>query len=223
VRIALFGGTFNPVHVGHLVAARAAQEAFNLDEVHFIPASIPPHKRDRVMPAFQHRYTMAALACANEHRFIPSLLEAVGAGTQEQSMEPNYSIRTIRKVQQSLSEQNHLHFLIGGDAFLDVAHWHEAVTVLDSCDFIVVSRPGFDIGRIDSILPAEVKTGTSTKQYIQLRNSRVHLLTTLKTDVSSSVIRERASRGISLEGLVPPTVEEYIQKKGLYRNDDLTQ
>ncbi len=223
MRIALFGGTFNPVHAGHLVAARAAQEAFGLDEIHFVPASIPPHKRDRILPAFQHRYTMAALACAGERRFIPSLLEAAGAGTQEPSTEPNYSIGTIRKARQSLSGQDQLYFLIGGDAFLDVAHWHEAVAVLDSCDFIVVSRPGFDIGRIDSILPPEVKTGTSTKQYISLRNTRVHLLTSLKTDVSSSAIRERAGRGISLEGLVPPTVEEYIQKKGLYRNDDLIQ
>ena len=111
MNIALFGGTFDPVHSGHLSAALAAQQALALDQILFVPARVPPHKRSRNVTAFPHRYAMVALACAGNPGFVPSILESRGG----QPGEPNYSILTIRKLAADLSSDDQLYFLIGAD------------------------------------------------------------------------------------------------------------
>ena len=153
MNVALFGGTFDPVHSGHLSAARAAMQSFGLDEIHFVPASFPPHKRNRALTAFIHRYAMVVLACAGVSQFVPSLLES-----EEQSQgQPNYSILTVRRMEETLSSTDRLYFIIGADAFLDIFQWHEPAALLDSCDFIIVSRPGFPIEEIEKVVPKELR------------------------------------------------------------------
>ena len=216
MKIALFGGTFDPVHSGHIAAARAAQEAFSLDQILFIPARIPPHKRTRHLTAFPHRHAMVALACAGIAGFVPSILESRGVGEGE----PNYSIVTVRRMLSQLSAGDEMYFLIGADAFLEIGTWKEPVALLDSTNFIIVSRPGFAIARAVEVLPEELKPQQISDQCIQLRRSCLHLLRTVEADISSSRIRELASQGKSLGGMVPAAVEEYIHKLSLYRNED---
>ena len=219
MNIALFGGTFDPVHSGHIAAARAAQAAFSLDQIHFVPARVPPHKRDRYLTAFPHRHAMVALACSGISGFVPSLLESRG----ENDGEPNYSITTARKLKAQLEPADRLFFLIGADAFLEINTWKEPVALLDAADFIIVSRPGFAITRAAGVIPPESQPRAMSDHCIQLRHTRIHLLTTVEADISSSRIRELASQNKSLNSLVPAAVEEYIQKLSLYRNEDQTE
>ncbi|MBI4442595.1 MAG: nicotinate (nicotinamide) nucleotide adenylyltransferase, partial [Acidobacteria bacterium] len=152
MKVALFGGTFDPIHSGHLSAAQAALKSFALDRILFVPTGVPPHKRNRPLTPFAHRYAMVALACAEAPQFHPSLLEA----TAGPGGEPNYSIATVRQVAAVLSPQDRLYFLIGADAFLEIAEWHESSVLLDACDFIIVSRPGFSIREIEKVIPPEM-------------------------------------------------------------------
>jgi nicotinate-nucleotide adenylyltransferase len=150
VNIALFGGTFDPIHTGHVQAARAAARMFKLDRVLFVPTGRPPHKHGDHLTSFPHRYGMTVLACAGNRRLIPSLLEAPAAEDK-----PCYSIDTVRKVRRSLHKDDRLFFLIGVDAFLDLPHWKEYRRLLNLVDFIVVSRPGFDVDEIRKVVPEE--------------------------------------------------------------------
>jgi nicotinate-nucleotide adenylyltransferase len=215
VNVALFGGTFDPVHVGHIAAARAAMNCFALDQIHFVPASIPPHKRDRTLTRFAHRFAMIALACSGSPQFVPSVLEKPDSGEQQ----PNYSLLTIRKMAATLGANDRLFFIIGADAFLDVSNWYQPVALLDSCDFIIVSRPGFSISEIENVIPRELRAGAATETTVRLRSTTLHLLNAVTADVSSSAIRSSAAERQSLEGMVPDSVAEYIQKVGLYTRD----
>jgi nicotinate-nucleotide adenylyltransferase len=212
VNIALFGGTFDPIHSGHLTAATAAQEAFSLDEIRFVPAFLPPHKHDRAITPFLHRYAMVALACAGNAHFFPSLLEM----EPQDGAKPNYSIFTVRRMLQRLSPGDRLYFLLGADAFLDIAQWHQPVELLDACDFIIVSRPGFSADKIQEVIPQELKPASCLDNRIQLRKTTLHLLSSVEADISSSTIRELAAQGRSLCGMVPEAVSDYVQKQGLY-------
>ncbi len=216
MNVALFGGTFDPVHSGHLSAAQAALGAFALDQVHFVPASVPPHKRNRPLTAFAHRYAMVALACAGVPQFLPSLLEACA----ETSGQPNYSLHTVGRLAASLSAGDRLYFLIGADAFLEIRQWHQSEALLDSCDFIVVSRPGFPIQEIERVIPQELRAGPATASSIPLRRTGVHLLSTVEADVSSSTIRRLAAQGQPLRGLVPDPVADYIRKLRLFLDEE---
>ena len=226
MNVALFGGTFDPVHSGHLSAAHAAMKCFGLDQIHFVPASLPPHKRNRPLTAFAHRYAMVALACSGVSQFIPSLLE----GGEQDKGQLNYSILTIRKMAATLSDGDRLYFIIGADAFRDLPHWHQPEALLDSCDFIIVSRPGFPIAEIEKVVPEELRDrqvpygGKPSENgkpadaltRIVLRRTHLHLLTTVEADISSSAIRALASEGKPLFGLVPDGVADYIQKLRLF-------
>ena len=213
MNVALFGGTFDPVHCGHLSAARAAQEAFTLDRIDFIPASQPPHKLNRPITPFAHRYAMVTLACAGISDFVPSLVE----GPEESGGKTNYTIETVRRVAGRLAPSDRLYFLIGVDAFLDLPHWRESTALLEALSFILVSRPGFPIAEIARVIPNELRAGPEAASSIPLRRSTIHLLTTVEADVSSSGIRQAAAAGKPLGGLVPDAVADYIQKQELYR------
>jgi nicotinate-nucleotide adenylyltransferase len=226
MNIALFGGTFDPIHAGHVQAARAAARKFRLDQILFIPTGKPPHKHGDRLTSFPQRYGMVVLACAGDPRLIPSLLEAP---TPEGR--PCYSIDTVRKVRRSLHKDDHLFFLIGVDAFLELPSWKEYRRLLDLVDFIVVSRPGFDANEIRKVVPeAMIRSGGAPHHpsvppsarrglpdMIRLRRSTLHVLPGVHMPVASRDIREAISAGRSVTGLVPPLVEEYILKEGLYR------
>jgi len=161
-RIALFGGTFDPIHVGHLAVARAAERRFHLDEIHFIPTGRPPHKNRSGMASYADRYAMVALACADHPRFLPSLAES---GTGHAGREIFYSVDTVRHFKQKYHGGGvHLYFLVGADSFLHIPTWKDYETLLGLCDFIVASRPGFKTDALRLVIPPEARrTRRSTR------------------------------------------------------------
>jgi nicotinate-nucleotide adenylyltransferase len=213
MRIALFGGTFDPVHLGHLAIAGAAADKFRLDQVHFVPAQLPPHKTGKAITDFEHRFAMLALATAEDPRFIPSLLEA---GEDA----PNYSIQTVRRLKSQLKKSDKLYFLIGMDAFRDIAIWRQPVALLAECDFIVASRPGHSLAEAGAALPEELRPPEAAhrnRESISLANSTIHLLADVSRKVSSTQIRAAAHKSAKqIARYVPRLVAEYIKKERLY-------
>jgi nicotinate-nucleotide adenylyltransferase len=220
MKIALFGGTFDPVHRGHLAVARAAVDDFGLDFVYFAPADIPPHKQKKVLTDFQHRYAMLALATAGEKRFVPSLLDA-------HTGSPNYSIDTVRRLKGSLRRGDKVYFLIGVDAFQDISTWRSPVELLEECEFIVVSRPGYSLADAGRALPEALQPADGelaafcrsrrSRRAIVLPGATIHLLDKVHEAISSTQIRAAARKSIKdLKRLVPDPVAEYIKKEALY-------
>jgi len=219
MRIALFGGTFDPVHLGHLAIARAAAEQFDLARIYFTPADLPPHKQKRRLTDFQHRFAMLALATADDPRFVPSLLDA-------HTGQPNYSIDTVRRLKSTLKKSDKLYFLIGIDAFKDISTWHKPVELLSEVEFIVVSRPGFslaDVGRSlpDSLRPTDLMLRVMKQQAMEgtiaVMGATIHLLGEVRERVSSTQIRAAAHKPVNVLGrYVPRLVAEYIKKERLY-------
>ena len=224
-RIALFGGTFDPVHAGHLAVARAAQRRFHLDQVVFVPSARPPHKNCAELLPFVHRYAMVALACSEDPRFMPSLIEAGPDGTGEEIF---YSVDTVRKFRQtSCSSGDQLYFLLGADSFLQIATWKDYPTLLTLCDFVVANRPGFRSKMLYEAVPTELLAASLGPSHrtisrgpisIALRGTTVHLLEAVSSRVSATNVRRRLEHGQSVHGLVPRGVEDYIKKQALYRN-----
>jgi nicotinate-nucleotide adenylyltransferase len=223
MNIALFGGTFDPIHRGHLNVARAAARRFRLREVWFIPADIPPHKQKALITSYFHRYSMVTLAVANEPDFLPSLLEAP---EPEAHMErrASYTIDTIRKVKVGLRRGARLYFLIGMDAFRDIAKWHKAEELLRECEFIVAARPGYSLENVASSLPKALRPtlkelrADGLDEALRRRGVTVHLLPETHEDISATHIRRAMKKhGGQLKKLVPDAVANYIRKEGLYK------
>jgi nicotinate-nucleotide adenylyltransferase len=215
MNVAIFGGTFDPIHVGHLRAARVAARRFNLDRVLFVPSGNPPHKSKGHLTEFAHRYAMVALACAGVSEFIPSLLEEPRADGSVQ-----YSVDTARTVRRGLTSKDSLYFLIGLDAFLDLPHWRDPDRLLNLANFIVVSRPGFQLQEILRVLPSSVIDFEKARRVngtVRLRRTTLRVLPGVHAAVSSSDIREAIRTGRSVTGLLHPLVEEYILKHQFYR------
>lgn len=199
--IALFGGVFDPIHTGHLAVARAACRRFRLERVFFIPSGRPPHKATETLTAFEHRYAMVALACAGDRRFIPSLVEAGPSGARRFF----YTIDTVRRFRRQLAgTSTRLYFIAGADAFHQIGTWKDYRRLLEACEFIVAHRPGFRLDGLATQIAGCVEGGTA------------HLLRAVSSEVSSTGIRQRRKQGLSIRGLVPAMVEEYIQKQALY-------
>lgn len=186
--MAIFGGTFDPIHQAHLTVAREAARAFDLDQVLLVPAANPPHKTGATEAPYEDRYRMVELACEGEERLVPSRLEA-GAGK-------SYSIETVERLRAQLAPEDKIFFLIGADAFAEITTWHRWQDLIRAVDFIVVTRPGHDY---------QIPPG-----------ARVHRLETLALPISSSEIREKLAAGLEPAEL-PPKVLDYIRARGLYR------
>ncbi len=214
MRIALFGGTFDPIHSGHLRAARAAMRKFRLDRILFVTSGNPPHKLGDHLTPFAHRYAMVTLATAHEPKFVASLLESPTPDGQRR-----YSIDTVRAARRLLKKSDDLFFILGADAFLDMPHWKSFSRLLKSTNFIVVSRPGFSIEQITGILPAGLlqQQGKADSKLVKLKSTSIHLLSGLDVAIASRDIRNALRDGKRITGLVPPLVEQYLQKEGLYR------
>lgn len=212
--IGMFGGTFDPIHAGHMAVAEAALRRFHLDTIYFITSSRPPHKAKRDLAPFLHRYTMVALACADHAHYLPSVAEAPLEGPGHVF----YSIDTVRRFRREHPE-DHLYFIVGADQFLEIPTWKSYESLLDACDFIIASRPGFRLDALRLVIPPE-KLGRAHSpdgHQITLRKSAVHLLPTVASHVSSTEVRERIQRSQGIRGLVPARVEEYILRQALYR------
>src|SRR5258708_5258949 len=161
MNIGLFGGTFDPIHRGHLALARAARERCKLSRIFFVTANIPPHKQAQPLSAFAHRHAMTALATAEEKEFVPSLLEAPEDWQSRKEMmragKPDFTIDTVKHLKQTLKKADRLFLLIGIDAFADIAMWRQAEALFHECEFVVASRPGFSLADIANALPASLR------------------------------------------------------------------
>ncbi len=231
MNLGLFGGTFDPIHNGHIALARAAQERFELGRIYFVPAHTPPHKSRAPLASFDQRYAMVVLATQGEKTFVPSLLEApdvVGAqisGKGKQVVSPNYSIDTVRRLKQTLKKADRLFFLIGMDAFRDIAKWREAEALLRECEFIVASRPGYSLADVANSLPEKMRPKAAvTKPFAKqaatgdlvLAGATIRLLEEVQELASSTAIRTAVAGKKSLAKFLHPAVAEYVKKMSLY-------
>ena len=213
-KIGIFGGTFDPVHRGHLAVARAALRRLKLDKLYFVPVGVPPHKQRRPHAAFRHRFAMLKLATAREPRFAVSRREAEGV---------HYSIDTVRRVKRALKAGDRLFFLIGMDAFRDIATWREAEALVRECEFVVSPRPGSSLKDVGLAVPPSLRKSAGCTQHrrkamLRVDGVVVHLLGGVQHNrVSATQVRAAARRGRSLVGLVAAPVAKYIARKRLYR------
>lgn len=219
--IGLFGGTFDPIHSGHIAVARAAERRFHLDQIHFIPTGHPPHKRRGGMASYADRYAMVALACADHPRFIASLAESPAGHFGRKVF---YSVDTVRRFKRTFrGPDTRIYFLMGADSFLQIPSWKNYKTLLNMCDFIVASRPGFCVDALRRVIPPELlaQFGSAHAQLapraITLRRTTVYVLDTVSSLVSATEVRGRLDRDKSIHELVPARVGEYITKQALYR------
>jgi nicotinate-nucleotide adenylyltransferase len=227
MNIGLFGGTFDPVHRGHLALAQAALDQCRLHKVYFVPANIPPHKQRQPLSPFVHRFAMLALATSNRKQFVVSLLEAQEeTGLTRKTDKPNYTIDTVRRLKHSLKASDKLFLLIGMDAFADIAKWRESEALFRECEFVVAGRPGYSLADVANSLPESLRPRAEvTRPFhkqpatgdLVLPGVTIHLLGDLKQPASATAVRQAAAAGKPLARFVDPLVADYIRKMGLYR------
>jgi len=202
MRVALFGGTFDPPHRGHVAVAKAAADAFGLDRVLFAPVGRQPLKAKNGASAFADRVAMVELACAGDGRFEVSLVDAPRAdGT------PNYTVDALLALRQTMPDDS-LFNLVGADSFLHMRQWREPERLLELAEWIVVSRPGFPLAAIEAM------------GWTRGQRERVHLLEGVQEDVAATTLRERLEAGASCTDVLPEPVAAYIQQHRLYRQGD---
>ena len=190
MKVAIFGGTFDPIHLGHLEVATAAADEFGLDRVLFIPAGRPPHKAKRELVPYEDRLEMVRLACEDDPRFEASRLEEPGQGR------PSYSIHTIERLRGDLEQDDRLFVILGADAFNDLFTWYRVDDVVRLAEFIVVSRPGEAIANVLGV--------------------RLQSLGGVANPLSASAVRSRLSTGDRCQDALRPAVSSYIEVAGLY-------
>jgi nicotinate-nucleotide adenylyltransferase len=232
MNIGLFGGTFDPVHRGHLALARVALAQYKLNRIYFVPANIPPHKQQQPLSPFVHRFAMLALATAQEKAFLPSLLEAPDEGplpartSKDRQEKPNYTIDTMRRLKRRFKSSDKLFFLIGMDAFCDIANWHQAEALFQECEFVVANRPGYSLADVANALPESLRPRPEVTKPFQkqaatgdlvLKGVTIHLLGDLHQPASATAIRHAAAAGKPLGRFVDASVADYIKKMGLYK------
>ncbi len=223
MNVGLFGGTFDPIHRGHLAVARAAQQRFSLGKLLFVPASVPPHKQAQPITSYSHRFAMVSLATAGEKDFVPSDIESA----EQLAGQPSYSINTVRRLKAQLKKADRLFFLIGMDAFADIAKWREPEALLRETDFIVMARPGYSLADVGASLPESLRPDPRVAKALKhqpatgevvLRGATLHLLPDTHEKISATQIRAAARTGRKLDALVGPAVADYIRKTGLYKD-----
>lgn len=225
MNIGMLGGTFDPIHHGHLAVARAAAERCKLGKILFVPTDIPPHKQKQPITDFIHRYAMLTLALQGEKKFFPSLLEAPREKYPTGEHRVHYTIDTVHRFKASLAPSDKLFFIIGIDAFREITTWREPEALLRECEFIVVSRPGYYLADVLDALPESLRPktvvrrarrGPRPRSTLKLRGVTLHLLEGVRVPASATEIRAAIHRGKRMERLVNPAVAEYIKKMKLY-------
>ncbi len=214
-RIGILGGTFNPIHSGHLKVAKEVLKKFRLEKILFIPSYIPPHKESVDIASPFHRLKMIELAISSFSQFIASSIEIEAKGK-------SYSIYTLKKMKKNFPEAT-VFFILGIDAFIEIDTWREYKKVLEQCYFIIVSRPGYRLEEASGTLPKEymekiieVKDVEVIKEDLLL-SYKIFLFPMESLNISSTEIRKKIRQDQSIKGSVPEAVMEYIQKNKLYR------
>src|SRR5688500_17457433 len=205
------GGTFDPIHMGHLDVARASADALHLERVRLIPSHIPPHRPGPGTSPF-HRFAMVTLAAAADPRFEADDEELRREG-------PSYAADTLRHVQQQGFSDGELFFLTGADAFAKIATWKDYPGLLDLAHFVVCSRPGEPAEMVRGLLPDLQDRMVDAKDFDGSVGTKVILLDAATAAVSSSQVREvlaSGAPGSAIKGLVAPAVKTHIRKHGLY-------
>lgn len=208
-RVGILGGTFDPIHRGHLAIGRAAESTLDLARLYVIPAHVPPH-RQRAFASAYHRFAMASLAVSDEPNWRASDLELRHEG-------PSYTSMTLRMFHERGYPPSELFFVLGADAFMDIESWRDYPKILDWTHFAVVSRPGHPAGALRYNLPALASRMLQPPiEPLAELDPSIILIDAPTPDVSSSAIRQRRAEGLSLDGLVPPAVQYHIEQHGLY-------
>lgn len=197
-RIGIFGGTFDPIHIGHLILAEEARFQLNLDRVYLVPAGDPPHKQDRALTPISHRLLMAELATADMPELWVSRVDADRPG-------PHYTNDTVQLLQRQLGEDVQLYFLMGMDSLRDLPRWRQPQWLIQQCILVVLTRHdiAIDWEQLQMALPGI--------------RERVILLDMPELEIASHVLRDRIHQGAPIVYQIPRSVELYIAKHGLYR------
>lgn len=198
-KIGLMGGTFDPIHYGHLVLAEQIRTQFNLDMVYFIPVGIPPHKQDKNISSSKHRYFMTLLATITNPNFEVSKMEIEDSNI-------SYTVNTIKKFKELVGKDAELYFITGADAIYELGTWKNVEELLQLCKFIAASRPGIDKKKLKGKI-----TELNEKYSANITVTSVPALA-----ISSTDIRSRIRIGKSIKYIVPESVEYYIYKNNLY-------
>lgn len=201
--VALMGGTFDPIHVGHLIVARSVREQLALDQVIFIPSAKPPHKQQAPISDVAHRLEMVKLAIDEQEGFACDDCETKRPG-------PSYTFDTVMDFRKRFGEQAAIHWIIGPDSLAELETWYRVKELVEACRIITVSRPGWDKPQ-----PPQPPRLLSSAQVTKLEGG---ILQTPRVDISATDIRRRVATGKSIRYLVPDSVEQYIVDRQLYRN-----
>lgn len=199
-KIGIFGGTFNPIHCGHLIIAETVREKLSLDKVIFIPSGQPPHKPDNEVIDPEYRYEMVSRAVASNRFFEASVIEIKRVGY-------TYTIHTLQALREEYGLETEMFFIVGADVIPELTTWKDFRNVFKLCEFAAVLRPGHD----KKVFVAEIE------QLKREYNIKVHMIKAPLIDISSSSIREKCRSGKSIKYLVTEGTEEYIDKEHLYR------
>ena len=202
-KIGLYGGTFDPPHWGHLISAQVIAETLTLSKVIFLPAGHPPHKMNHPITPATHRIEMVRLAIAENPRF-----ELCDWETQQNG--PNYTIQTVRYFRSQVKPEDELYWIIGADSLADLPTWYEFDSLIETVSIVTAWRGGVEIDRTLN----ELQQKLSPDQYEKLRKN---LVRTPRIEIAARDLRARVQQGLGLRYFVPPAVEEYIDREGLYR------
>ncbi len=197
-RIGVIGGTFDPIHYGHLAAAEEARVKMDLERVLFVVAGMPPHKLDEEVTPVEHRLAMVSLAIASNPYFEISRVDVDRPG-------PSYTVDTMSILQEQLGQETAMFFIMGLDSLSELLTWHQPQRLIRLCRLAAVSRPGFEIDL------AELETS------VPGITSRVDIIDMPEVDISSSELQQRVRDGLPIKYQVPEEVERYIMEHGLYR------
>ena len=212
-RLGVFGGTFDPIHVGHLDAAGAAQAALGLDELRLVPAHDPPHRPIDPRASAFHRFAMTALAIDGRREWRVSDTEVTREG-------PSYSVDTLRALHREGWRPLQIFFILGADAFAEIATWREFPAVLDAAHFVVVARPGAPLDAARRVefgaKIRDLRRDRDVPAALERPETSIFLLDAPTPDVSSTTIRERLAAGLPIDDLVPAAVARHIVKHELY-------
>lgn len=202
-KIGIMGGTFNPIHHGHLVTAREALSQFKLDKVIFIPTGNPPHKIENEVASAEDRYTMTVIATSSNSNFFVSRMEIDRKGE-------SYTIDTVRQLRKIYGKNSLLYFITGADAILEILTWKNTDEIVSLCKFIAATRPGYDLSRIEDLKKRLFgKAGAA--------DEKIYVMEIPALSISSTDIRNRVKHNRPIDYLLPEGVSNYILKHELYK------